>query len=153
MSSIENRLAALGLQLPDPPRPAGNYRATIVAGGLLFISGQMPVLNGELKYRGRVGAELTEEQAGAAARLCALNVLSQINAALSGFERLVSLLHVQGHVSSTPQWLNQPRVLDYASDLLIDVLGEKGQHTRSAFAPQNLPLNVPIELVVTAAVR
>jgi enamine deaminase RidA (YjgF/YER057c/UK114 family) len=150
--NVEQRLAKLGLQLPSPPRAAGNYRPAVVAGGLLFISGQIPFSNGELRYRGRVGAELSEAEGGAAARLAALNVLAQIHAALSGFDRLVSLLRVEGHVSSAPGFTDQPRVLDPASDLFSEVLGEKGVHARAAFAAPQLPLNASIELVVTAAV-
>ena len=149
---VEDRLLQLGLRLPTPPQPAGRYQPALLAGGLLFISGQVPFADGELKFRGRVGAELSEAEAGEAARLTALNVLAQIKAALSGFERLVSLARVEGHVSSAPGWTHQPRVLDYASDLLVDVLGEKGRHTRAAFAAQQLPLDAPIELVVTAVV-
>lgn len=149
--TIEQRLAKLGLQLPTPPRAVGSYRPAVLADGLLFISGQIPFSNGELKYRGRVGAELSEAEGEAAARLAALNVLAQINAALSGFERLVSLLRVEGHVSSAPGYFDQPRVLNAASDLFSEVLGEKGVHTRAAFAAAQLPLNASIELVVTAA--
>ena len=151
--NVEERLARLGLQLPTPPQPAGKYRPALLGGGLLFISGQLPILNGELKYRGGVGAELSEAEGGEAARLAALNVLAQINAALAGFDRLVSLVRVAGHVASAPGFTDQPRVLDYASKLFSDALGDKGAHTRAAFAATQLPLNASIELVVTAAVR
>ena len=149
--SVEDRLARLGLQLPAPPPPAGTYSPAVLAGGLLFISGQLPLLNGELKYRGRVGAQLSEAQGGEAARLAALNVLAQIKAALSGFDRLVSLVRLEGHVSSAAGFTDQVRVLNYASELFTEVLGEKGTHARAAFAPLQLPLNASIELVVTAA--
>lgn len=152
MNVIEN-LARLGLQLPKPPAPAGAYRPTLLTGGLLFISGQIPLLDGELKYPGRVGIELTEAQASEAARLAALNVLAQIDAALGGFDRLVSLVRVEGYVSSAPGWFDQPRVLDAASNLLSEVLETKGAHARAAFGVPQLPLNAAVELVVTAAVR
>ena len=152
MSSVESRLAELGLQLPEAPRPVGNYRAAVIANGLLFISGQLPLSNGKLKYRGRVGVELTEAAGGKAAQLAALNVLAQIKAALGGFDRLVSLLRVDGYVSSAPGWMNQPLVLDHASNLFAAVLGERGIHARSAIAAAQLPLNASVELVVTAAV-
>jgi len=151
--SVESRLAVLGLLLPDPPRPVGNYRAAVIADGLLFISGQLPLADGELKHPGRVGAELTEAAGGAAARLAALNVLAQIKAALGGFERLVSLVRMEGYVSSAPGWNHQPRVLDHASNLFAGVLGDRGQHARSAFAVPQLPLNAAVELVVTASVK
>jgi enamine deaminase RidA (YjgF/YER057c/UK114 family) len=150
--NVEDRLAKLGLQLPSPPQPAGKYRPALLAGGLLFVSGQLPLLDGELKYRGKVGAELSEVQAGEAARLAALNVLAQIKAELGGFDRLVSLARLEGHVASAPGFTEQPRVLDHASNLFIEALGERGAHTRSAFAAVQLPLDAVIELVVTAEV-
>ena len=148
----EERLAQLGLKLPAPSRPAGNYVPFIETGNLLFISAQLPIENGVLRYVGRVGAELSEEEGYAAARLAGLNVLSQIQAALGTFERLVQLLRVEGHVASAPQFRNQPKILDGASDLFVAVLGERGRHTRSAFAPERLPLDLAVELVVTAAI-
>ena len=134
VSSVESRLAVLGLELPEAPRPVGSYQASVIANGLLFISGQLPLVEGEIMYPGRVGAELSEATGGEAAWLTALNVLAQIKAALGGFDRLVSLVRVDGYVSSAPGWTNQPRVLDNASRLFIAALGEKGAHARSALA-------------------
>jgi enamine deaminase RidA (YjgF/YER057c/UK114 family) len=108
------------------------------------------LLDGKLKYPGRVGAELGEAEGGEAARLAALNVLAQIEAALSGFDRLVPRLRVEGHVASAPGFIHQPRVLEYASNLFVEVLREKGTHTRSALAAPRLPLNAAVELVATA---
>ena len=151
--SIEERLKELGIELPAAPEPAGNYQPWILSGKLLFLSGQFPIENGELRYTGQVGAELTEEQGYAAARLCALNALAQIRAALGGFERLDSLLRLEGHIASAPDWSNAPKVLNGASDIFLSVLGERGRHTRTAFTPQRLPWNLAIELVVTASLR
>ena len=151
--SVETKLEELGLELPAAPKPAGHYAAFVRAGSLLFISGQLPVASGELRYTGRVGAELTEEEGCAAARLAALNVLAQIKSALGGFERLEKLVRVEGHVASAPGWNHAPRVLDAASDLFATVLGERGVHARAAFSPGELPLNAAVELVVTAAVK
>jgi enamine deaminase RidA (YjgF/YER057c/UK114 family) len=148
----EQKLKELGLRLPSPSRPAGNYVAFVETGNLLFISGQFPIENGTPRYTGRVGAELTEEQGYAAARLAGLNVLAQIKTALGGFERLAHLVRVEGHVASAPGWNNQPRVLDGASDLFAAVLGERGRHARTAFAPERLPWDLTIELVVIAAI-
>ena len=150
--SVEQRLAKLGFELPEAPRALGSYRPAVLAGGLLFISGQLPMSNGKLAYIGRVGAELSEADGRAAAQLAALNVLAQIHAALGGFDRLLTLLRVEGHVSSAPGYFDQPRVIDAASELFSEVLGDKGAHTRAAFAPPALPRNAAIELVVTAAV-
>jgi enamine deaminase RidA (YjgF/YER057c/UK114 family) len=150
--SIERRLMEFGLTLPDPPKPAGNYVPWLISGNLLFLSGQFPIENGKLLYVGQVGAELTEDQGYAAARLAALNVLAQIRTALGGFDRLRTLLRVEGHVASAIGWNGAPRVLDGASDLFASVLSERGVHTRAAFTPAQLPLNLAVELVVTAAI-
>jgi len=151
--NIDQRLKELGIELPHPPQPVGNYQAWLQRGDLLFISGQLPIENGQRRFTGRVGAELTEEQGYAAARLAGLNVLGQIRAALGGFDRLESLLRLEGHVASAPDWHNAPKVLDGASDLFTTVLGDRGRHTRAAFTPARLPLDVAVELVVTASVR
>jgi enamine deaminase RidA (YjgF/YER057c/UK114 family) len=148
----EAKLVQLGLELPTPPRPAGSYAASVQTGNLLFISGQFPVENGRPRFVGRVGAELADADGIAAARLAALNVLAQIRAALGGFDALAHLVRVEGHVASAPDWHDQPKILDAASDLFVAVLGERGRHTRTAFSPQTLPLNLAVELVVTAAI-
>lgn len=149
----ERRLHELGLQLPVPPKPAGSYQPWLIHGNLLLVSGQFPIERGELRYVGRVGAELSAEDGRRAARLAALNVLAQIRSALDGFDRLATLLHVAGHVAAAPPWNSAPEVLDGASGLFLEVLGERGRHTRSAFVPAQLPLGLSVELVVTAAVR
>jgi enamine deaminase RidA (YjgF/YER057c/UK114 family) len=151
--SIELRLQELGLALPSAPKPVGNYSAAVRSGGLLFLSGQLPIENGAPRYSGRVGGELSEAEGYAAARLAAQNVLAQIRAALGSFDRLEQLVRVEGHVASAPDWNNAPKVLDGASDLFVTVLGERGRHTRTAFTPTQLPLNVAVELVVAAAVK
>ena len=151
--SVAERLTQLGLQLPAAPRPAGRYQPWVIANGLLFISGQIPLVDGALTLRGRVGAELSEERGREATRIAALNVLAQIDAALGGFDRLITLARVEGTVSSAPGWHQQPRVLDSASELFFEVLGRRGDHARAAFGAASLPLDAPVELVVTAAVR
>jgi enamine deaminase RidA (YjgF/YER057c/UK114 family) len=151
--SVEARLAELGLELPLAPKPAGNYEATVRAGSLLFMSGQFPIENGAGRYVGRVGAELSDAEGYSAARLAALNVLAQIRAALGGFDRLDQLVRVEGHIAGAPGWNNAPKVLDGASDLFVAVLGERGRHTRTAFTPASLPLNLAVELVVIVSIK
>ncbi|MCC7373489.1 MAG: RidA family protein [Verrucomicrobiales bacterium] len=151
--NVDQQLRDLGLTLPAPPRPAGQYQPWIIAGNLLFLSGQFPIENGELRFTGRVGHELTEAQGHQAARLSALNVLAQLRSALNGFDRLETLARVEGHIASAPDWNNAPGVLDGASDLFNAVLRERGRHTRTAFTPPHLPYNLAIELVVTAVIR
>jgi enamine deaminase RidA (YjgF/YER057c/UK114 family) len=151
--SVADRLIHMGLRLPAAPRPAGRYQPWVLVNGLLFISGQIPLVDGVPAFRGRVGAELTEDQGREATRIAALNVLAQIDAALGGFDRLITLTRVEGTVSSAPGWYQQPRVLDAASELFDEVLGPRGNHARAAFGAASLPLDAPVELVVTAAVR
>jgi len=150
--NVETRLKEIGLTLPNPPKPAGNYQPWILSDNLLYLSGQFPIQDGKLIYTGRVGAERTEAEGYAAARMAALNVLAQIHAALGGFDRLKTLLRVEGHVASAPDWSNAPKVLDGASDLFAAALSERGRHTRTAFTPSRLPLNLTVELVVTAVI-
>ena len=150
--SIERRLKELGLALPDPPKPAGNYVPWLVSGNLLFLSGQFPIENSRLLYTGRVARRANRRPGYAAARLAAPNVFAQIRTALGGFDRLRTLLRVEGHVASALGWNRAPRVLDGGSDLFASVLSERGAHTRAAFTPAQLPLNLAVELVVTAAI-
>jgi enamine deaminase RidA (YjgF/YER057c/UK114 family) len=153
---IAARLAELGLSLPPAPQPVGAYRAAVVRGGLGLVSGQFPLRAGRLAWQGAVGAELSPEQGQEAARLAALNALAQIDAVLAshgGWVCFAGLLRLEGHVASAPGFLAQPKVLNAASELLVMVLGEElGAHSRSAFAPTQLPLGAPIELVLSFAV-
>jgi enamine deaminase RidA (YjgF/YER057c/UK114 family) len=150
---LRQRLKELGLRLPAPPKPAGNYQPWILAGKVLYISGQFPIENGEIQFRGQVGNELTEDQGMAAAQMAALNVLAQMHAALGDLNKLKTLIRVEGHVASAENWFNAPMVLNAASDVFVRVLGRRGHHSRTAFGPRRLPLNAAVELVITAAVR
>lgn len=152
MSVIE-ALAARGLALPSPPRPLGRYTAVSQAGNLLYVSGQLPLREGKVVYQGQVGRELTVAQGREAAELAALNVLAQIDAHLGGFDRLDHILRVDGYVASAPGMFEQPAVLDAASELFADVLGDKAGHARAAFSQDQQPGNAAVILVVVAALR
>ena len=151
--TVEAKLAELGLALPNAPQPIGSYTAASEAGDLLFVSGQIPFVNGKLAWTGQVGRDLTVEQGREAARAAALNVLAQIARHLGGFERLERIVRVEGHVSSAEGFFGQADVLDGASDLFASVLGEKAGHARSAFSHAQLPVNATVELVVIAHIR
>ncbi len=151
--SVESKLAARGLTLPPPPKPLGSYTAVSQAGDLLFISGQLPLQDGKVVWQGQVGRELTVEQGKQAAQLAALNVLAQIHAHLGGFERLDHIVRVEGYVTSAPGVLDQPAVVDGASDLFADVLGEKAGHARAVYAQSQQPGNAAVILVVIAQVK
>jgi enamine deaminase RidA (YjgF/YER057c/UK114 family) len=142
---VEARLARAGLKLPDAPSPAANYVPAVIAKGLVFIAGQAPVRDGKYAFTGRVGSEVTLEEAQAAARLCGLNVLAQVKAAVSGdWSRVKGCVRICGYVSSAPGFFEQPKVLDGASDLMVQALGEAGKHARSALGVAALRGNVPV---------
>ncbi|NYI01398.1 RidA family protein [Cupriavidus plantarum] len=151
--SVESKLAARGLTLPAPPQPLGSYTAVSRAGDLLFISGQLPLRDGKVVWQGQVGRDLTIEQGKQAAQLAALNVLAQIHAHLGGFEQLDHIVRLEGHVTSAQGSFDQPAVLDGASDLFADVLGEKAGHARAAYSQTQQPGNAAVILVVIAQVK
>src|SRR5262249_2208840 len=125
--------------------PAANYEPAIIVRGLIFVSGQAPIRNGKAAFTGRLGAEVSLEAGRQAARLCALNVLSQVNGVLRGdWSRVRRCVRLTGYVSSAPNFFEQPRVLDGASDLIVEVLGEPGRHARSAIGVAALRANVPV---------
>ncbi|MBP0627660.1 MULTISPECIES: RidA family protein [unclassified Cupriavidus] len=150
---VHERLSARGLALPPPPQPLGSYTAVSQAGDLLFISGQLPWQDGKVAWQGQIGKDLTVEQGKLAAELAALNVLAQIDAYLGGFERLDHIVRVDGHIASAPGWFDQPAVLDGASDLFRDVLGDKAGHARTISSHFQQPANAAVILVVIAQVR
>lgn len=153
-AAVADRLAALGLALPEPPAPAGAYQPGVIRGAVGWLSGQFPIGGGRPLMTGVIGRDLTLAQGRHAARLAGLNVLAQIQRLLGSFARLEGLLRVDGCVASAPGWFEQPAVLDSASELFIAALGpERGAHARSAIATPLLPMNLPVELVVTFAVR
>jgi enamine deaminase RidA (YjgF/YER057c/UK114 family) len=149
---VLERLAALGLVLPPAPQPLGAYKAVVQSGALLFLSGQLPIREGAVVYRGAVGAALTADEGRAAAQLCALNALAQIHRFLGGFDRLRQIVRVDGYVASAPGNFEQPKVLDGASDLFASVLGERAGHARTAFAVPQLPADATVELAVIVEV-
>ncbi|MCJ2060172.1 RidA family protein [Methylobacterium sp. J-048] len=144
--AILARLAAAGLALPRPTMPAANYVPFTRAGPLLFVAGQTPVQDGEPQYCGIVGEGITIEEAQAAARLCALNVLAQVDVALKGEPLRVRCLRLGGFVRCTGDFIQQARVLDGASDLMVLALGEDGRHARTTAGTNALPRGVPVEV-------
>lgn len=152
VGQIENRLKALGLELPCPPSPVGSYEPVVIRNGVGYVSGQLPVRNGVLAYAGRVGSELSIEDAMKAAELAAANVLAQIECSTQGWKQFAGLLRMEGYIASARGFVNQPEILDRASRLFVDVLGQRGAHARAAVSVEQLPLDAAVELVVTFAV-
>lgn len=136
---IEKRLLQLGIHLPVAPSPAANYLPFVVSGNLLFIAGQAAVVDGRLAYTGRLGAELAVTDGQAAARICAINLLAQVKAACGGdWRRLTRCVRVCGYINATAEFAEHPQVLDGASNLLVEVLGEAGKHVRTVMGASSL---------------
>ena len=144
--TIEERLAALNLELPSPAAPAANYAPFLINGPRLYVSGQLPVGPDGIAFHGHVGSDLDLDQAQQAARLCAINILAQAKAALGSLERIDQCLKLGGFVSSTPEFTDHPLVVNGASDLMVAVLGDKGRHTRFAVGASSLPLGAAVEV-------
>ena len=151
--TVEEKLAELGLSLPVPPGPAANYSPFVEHAGLIYISGQLPMVDGEMKFAGHVGSDLDVEQGYEAARLCALNGLSQMRVALDGFENLERVIRVDAYVNSAPGFTGQPGVVNGCSDLLKEVLGDRAGHARLALGSNELPLNAATEIAFIVARR
>lgn len=150
---IENRLNELGVELPTAAAPAANYVPTHIVGQQLFISGQLPLISGGPDYKGKVGAEVDLEMAQEAAKACAINILAQAKSALGDLDRIVQCLKLGGFVNSTPDFTDHPEVVNGASNFIVDVLGEKGRHTRFAVGVGSLPRNVTVEIDALFAIE
>ena len=150
---IENRLKQLGYELPRPPVPAANYIGYVRVGDLLFIGGNIGRINGTLKYRGKVGDIVTLEQAYEAARNCALNHLAIMKAALGDLDHVERIVKVLGYVNVAPGFTDMPKVVNGESDLLVELWGERGRHTRAAVGVASLSQDSPVETEVTVQVK
>ena len=144
----ETRLRELGLELPAVPTPAGAYVPATRAGRLVFTAGQLPFQGGELYRTGKVGDEVSPEEAYEAARLCALNALAAAAAETGGLDRIDRIVKVTGFVASAPGFNGQPGVLNGTSEPLGEVFGEAGLHARSAVGVAELPLDAPVEVEI-----
>jgi len=147
--TVQDRLRELGITLPTPAAPAANYVPAVMSGHLLFISGQIPMGPEGIAFRGRLGENVSLEQGQAAARLCAINILAQAAAALGGLDRVRRVVKLGGWVNSTPDFTDQPKVVNGASDLMVELFGEAGRHARFAVGAPSLPLGVPVEVEAT----
>lgn len=143
---IETRLAELGVTLPDAPAPAANYVPFVIAGDMVYVSGQVSA-NADGFITGKLGDNMTTEDGAAAAKSCAISLLAQLKAACDGdLDRLVRVVKLVGFVNSTPDYTEQPKVVNGASDFMVEALGDAGRHARSAVSAAALPLGVAVEI-------
>lgn len=153
MATPEERLADLGLALPEVVPPLAAYVPAVRTGDYVYTSGQLPLVGGELGVTGKVGAEVSPEQAKEQARICAVNALAAIRSVVGDLSNVVRIVKVVGFVASAPGFTGQPQVVNGASELLGEVFGEAGRHARSAVGVAVLPLDAAVEVEVVAEVR
>ena len=146
--TIDARLKALGITLPDAPAPAANYIPYVVVNNLVFVSGQVPMVDGKIAKTGAVGdGSMTAKDAEGEARKCAINLLAQVKAACDGdLDRVARVVKLGGFVASVPEFNGQPKIINAASDLMVEVFGDKGRHARFAAGTNVLPLGCLVEI-------
>ncbi|QLH07051.1 RidA family protein [Nitrosopumilus ureiphilus] len=142
---IEEKLQSLGIKLPSPPTPAGSYVPVIRTGNLLFISGQIPIEDGKVIFTGKVSDD-NLDTAQKSARMCAINIIAQMKRELGDLDKVSKIVRLTGFVNSVPEFSQQPKVINPASDLLFEIFGEKGKHSRIAVGVASLPLNSMTEI-------
>ncbi|MFE2169240.1 RidA family protein [Streptomyces sp. NPDC059447] len=148
MSAVEARLAELGLTLPEVVPPLAAYQPAVRSGAYVFTSGQLPMVKGSMAVTGKVGAEVSPEQAKELTAVCALNALAAVKSVIGDLDKIARVVKVVGFIASSPDFTGQPGVLNGASELLGEVLGEKGVHARSAVGVAVLPLDAPVEVEI-----
>jgi enamine deaminase RidA (YjgF/YER057c/UK114 family) len=153
MSTIETRLADMGITIPEPPAPVAAYVGHVVHNGIVTVSGQLPLAGGALSQTGLLGDTVSVEEGAAAAQVCAINILAQIKVACGGdFERIIQCIRLGGFVASTPDFTDHPKVINGASEFIGAVLGDKGIHARAAVGVAALPMNASVEVEATFAI-
>jgi enamine deaminase RidA (YjgF/YER057c/UK114 family) len=150
---IEEKIKELGFEVPEAPKPVAAYIPAIIDGSLVFTAGQLPFSSGELKYKGKLGKEVSEEDGQKAAELCALNCLSAVKSVAGSLDKIERILKVTVFVNSAPGFVMQPKVANGASEFFVKVFGEQGKHVRSAVGVNELPMNAPVEVEIMAKLR
>lgn len=150
--SVESRLQALSLRLPQPPKPVATYVPVVRAGEFLFLSGVIPMRDGQLTMTGKLERDLSLAQGVEAARVCLLNALAIIKEELGSLDHVRRIVRMVGYVASAEGFVRQPQVLNGASDLLVSLFGDSGRHARVAVGVAELPLNAPVEIELTIQV-
>ena len=149
---IEKKINELGLTLPSPPEPVGSYLPVLISGNTLYTSGIIPIKDGELKYKGSFPSDFSVEQGRSMAEICILNALSAIKDHISDLDKIKRIIKLNGFIRSNAGFTDQPKIMNGASDLLVNIFGENGRHARSAIGVPELPLGSPMELEIIAEI-
>jgi len=152
---IEEKLDSMGIKLSSPPQPIGSYISVVQSGNLIFVSGQIPLVQGTLpeKYKGKVQSKVSMTDAVEGARQCIINGLEQINKFLGNLERITKFVKITGYVNCDPSFKDHPKVINGASDFLLEIFDEKGKHTRVAVGASSLPLDSVVEVDILCEVQ
>ena len=143
---IEDKLRELSIDLPTPPNPAGSYIPVVTTGNLAFVSGQIPIKEGKVVFEGKVPNEQSLDAARDAAKICIINGLAQLKANLGSLDKITKFVRISGFVNSNPEFTEQPKVINAASDLLVEIFGDMAKHSRIAVGVASLPLNSTVEI-------
>ena len=143
---IEDKLRELSIDLPTPPSPAGSYIPIVTTGNLAFVSGQIPMKEGKVVFEGKVPNEQSLDAARDAAKICIINGLAQLKANLGSLDKIIKFVRISGFVNSNPEFTEQPKVINAASDLLVEIFGDMAKHSRIAVGVASLPLNSTVEI-------
>lgn len=153
MYMVESRLKELGLELPEAVAPLYNYVPVTIHRGVAYVSGQVPRINGEIPYPGKVGRDVTIDQARELAEFCVLKALSCLKVTIGNLDKVEQILKVTGYIQASPGFNEPAKVLDAASELLVNIFGENGRHARTAIGAAELPSNTPVEIDFVIAVK
>ena len=143
---IEDRLKELSIEIPTPPNPAGSYIPVVTTGNLAFVSGQIPMKDGKVIVEGKVPEKQSLDSAREAAKICIINGLAQLKANLGSLDKITKFVRISGFVNSSPDFTEQPKVINAASDLLVEIFGDMAKHSRIAVGVASLPLNSTVEI-------
>ncbi len=150
---VEKRLKEMGVELPEAPRPLGAYVPVVVAGRLAFVSGEKASVGGVMRYKGKVGSDLSLEEGYEAARICGINCLAALKTAIGDLDKVERVVKVEGYVNSAPGFNQQPKVVNGASELFLKAFGNKGQHARVAVGVNELPDDSPVEVSMVVLLK
>jgi len=150
---FEAKLKEMNIELPEAPKPLAAYVPALKSGDFVYTSGQIPMVAGELKFKGKVGADLTEEQGYEAAKVCAINCLSAVKGVIGDLDKIAQIVKLTGFVNSAPGFSSQPKVINGASEFLGQVFGDAGKHARAAVGVNELPINAAVEVEIIVRLK